>query len=265
MTTFNSIASQNSRKMNEILKFEGHDVRMIDKDGEPWWVAKDVCDVLGIGNNREALARIDPDDVGLADVIDAINRKQKTSIVNESGLYALILRSDKPEAKRMKTWLTREVLPSIRKTGKYEIAPVDNEPEDHDIAVVQNMLNMLKDSRRQLARLQSNVTTHGGQISTLGSHVAFLSDRVDLFGADTDYRTVRAHLRGCGVKMAENDARAVGVKAAALCRDRGIRIGDVADERHGSVHSYPGEVLDEAVAFVQERPKREPAKRIRKR
>lgn len=110
--------------MNEIIPFEfdSKQVRVIkDETGAPWFVAKDVCEVLGIANHRDATSRLDDDerdDVGLT---DAIGRKQNTTVVNEPGLYNLVLRSDKPEAKAFKRWITHEVLPSIRKTGAYTV------------------------------------------------------------------------------------------------------------------------------------------------
>lgn len=222
--------------MNEILKFEGHDVRMIVKNGEPWWVAKDVCDVLGINNPSDAVKRIDTDDLEQIEVIDAIGRKQKSWVVNEPGLYSLILRSDKPQARRMKNWLTREVLPSIRKTGKYEVAA----PAPTKFEIMRNMLDAWEAHEMQLMH-------HDRQIGSLNSHVTTLEHRVDMFGADTDYRTIRAYCRQHGIKVSERGANMIGKRAAIMCRNRGIEIGKVADERHGQVNSYPVDVIAEAV------------------
>ncbi len=115
--------------MNElqIFNYEAKDVRTVTIDNEPWWVAKDICDILEISNSRDAIQRIDSDDVGLTDIIDSIGRNQKSNIINESGLYALILQSRKPEAKKFKKWITSEVIPSIRKTGSYVIAPKNDD------------------------------------------------------------------------------------------------------------------------------------------
>ena len=101
-----------------------HKVRVvIDKHGNPWWVAKDVCIVLGIGNVSDAIARLADDEFDTIEVTDSIGRKQKTYVVNESGLYALIFNSRKPEAKAFQKWVTSEVLPTIRKTGSYGHKP----------------------------------------------------------------------------------------------------------------------------------------------
>ena len=97
-----------------------HTVRIIiDKNGNPWWVAKDVCEVLGIDNVTWALKKLDEDEFTTSKVIDSIGREQETYVVNESGLYSLIMTSRKPEAKAFRKWVTSEVIPTIRKTGSY--------------------------------------------------------------------------------------------------------------------------------------------------
>lgn len=95
-------------------------IRVQMKDGEPWFVAKDVCDALEIENNRNATSRLDDDEKGVSTVRTSSGEQQMT-IVNESGLYNLIFQSRKAEAKAFRKWVTSEVLPSIRKTGRYEL------------------------------------------------------------------------------------------------------------------------------------------------
>lgn len=89
-------------------------------DGNPWFVAKDVCDALTIEKHRDAVSRLDDDERGSV-VVDTLGGKQSVSAVNESGLYNLIFQSRKAEAKAFRKWVTSEVLPSIRKTGRYEM------------------------------------------------------------------------------------------------------------------------------------------------
>lgn len=107
--------------MNElqIFTYQQSQVRTVQKDGEPWFVLKDVCEVLGIADHKVVTRRLEEDEVCLTPLTDSIGRPQETSIINESGLYTVILRSDKPEAKPFRKWVTSEVLPSIRKTGGY--------------------------------------------------------------------------------------------------------------------------------------------------
>lgn len=107
--------------MNNLQSFsyENNEVRTVLIDGEPWFVLRDVCQVLGISHVKDTADRLDPDEVGQTEVIDSLGRKQTVTIINESGLYAVILRSDKPEAKPFRKWVTAEVLPRIRKEGSY--------------------------------------------------------------------------------------------------------------------------------------------------
>ena len=102
----------------QVFEYQNNKVRTVDVDGEAWFVLKDVCAVLGISNNRMAADRLDDDEKGVS-LIDTLGGKQEMVIVNESGLYHVILRSDKPEAAPFRRWVTNDVLPAIRKTGSY--------------------------------------------------------------------------------------------------------------------------------------------------
>ena len=101
--------------------FKNHtfgNVRVIEQGGEPWFVAKDVCDCLEIKNTTDALKRLDDDERARFN----LGRQGETNIVNEYGLYSLVLSSRKPEAKEFKRWITHEVIPSIRKYGSFNMA-----------------------------------------------------------------------------------------------------------------------------------------------
>lgn len=106
------------------FSFEAKSLRSVTRDGEPWFVAADVCGMLGVSNGRDAVARLDGDERGVG-LIDTPGGAQKMIVVDESGLYNLVLGSRKPEAKRFKKWVTSEVLPSIRKTGSYGSMPMN--------------------------------------------------------------------------------------------------------------------------------------------
>lgn len=144
--------------MNDIKLFTNESfgqVRVIDRNGDPWFVAKDVCECLGLANVSMACDRLDEDeksnicktDVGLnTGVYNFANGGRAPIIVSESGLYSLVLCSNKPEAKAFKRWITHEVIPSIRKTGAYQLAPRDyaealralaNEVEQKQLAIQQ--------------------------------------------------------------------------------------------------------------------------------
>lgn len=108
----------------QAFAFDSNAVRVVTIDGQPWFVARDVCNALTIENNRDALSRLDDDEKDVA-TTDTLGGEQELSIVSESGLYSLILTSRKPEARRFKKWVTSEVLPSIRKTGQYTVSGLD--------------------------------------------------------------------------------------------------------------------------------------------
>jgi anti-repressor protein len=97
------------------------EVRTVTIDGEPWFVAKDVCDVIGISKPRDAFAQLDEDERA-STAVDTLGGTQNMSIVNEAGVYGLMLISRSPAVKPFKRWLTHEVLPQIRKTGQYGTA-----------------------------------------------------------------------------------------------------------------------------------------------
>ncbi|WP_322170244.1 BRO family protein [Acutalibacter caecimuris] len=93
-------------------------VRVIDLEGEPWWILADVCRVLEHSNSRMVADRLDEDEKGVS-LIYTPGGPQNMTVINEPGLYSVILRSDKPQARDFKRWITHEVLPAIRKTGQY--------------------------------------------------------------------------------------------------------------------------------------------------
>ena len=126
----------------QTFTYQQSTVRTVERDGEPWFVLKDVCAVVGIGSAHKVADRLDEDERNQIPLTDAIGRKQETTIISESGLYNVILRSDKPEAKPFRKWVTAEVLPSIRKTGGYMI------PQDYPAA-----LRALADAEEQKLKL----------------------------------------------------------------------------------------------------------------
>ena len=103
----------------QIFNYNSVEVRTIQNDGEPWFVLRDVCNVLGLGTPARVAERLDPDEVSQTHITDSMGRQQEMTIINESGLYNVILRSDKPEAKPFRKWVTSEVLPTIRRHGLY--------------------------------------------------------------------------------------------------------------------------------------------------
>lgn len=128
-----TVEKEEDVKMNNELQVfknqEFGEIRTLCIDGEPWFVGKDVADVLGYEKSRNAIAiHVDEDDALKRGVIDSLGRSQQTTFINESGLYSLILGSRLPSAKKFKRWVTSEVLPTIRKTGSYGKSFDNDEP-----------------------------------------------------------------------------------------------------------------------------------------
>lgn len=141
---------------NEIRKFDfrGASLRTLtDEAGEPWFVAKDVCDILEISNPSDALKRLDDDERSRFN----LGRQGETNIVNEACLYVLVLGSRKPEAHEFKRWVTHEVLPQIRKTGGY--IPATDADDDMTILAKAVMIGQrtMEAQKRKIASQQSRI------------------------------------------------------------------------------------------------------------
>ena len=137
--------------MNEIqtFDFDGSGIRALTIDEEPYFVGKDVAQVLGYSNPRDAIAKhVDAEDKGVAKC-DTLGGQQNQTVINESGLYSLILGSKLPEAKRFKRWVTSEVLPSLRRNGMYAMDELLDNP---DLAI--NALQKLKEEREARRQLE---------------------------------------------------------------------------------------------------------------
>lgn len=102
----------------QIFNYQNNEVRAVEMNGEPWFVLKDVCEVLGLTDTGRTAERLDPDELTRTTLVSG-GQNREMFVINESGLYNVILRSDKPEAKPFRKWVTSEVLPSIRKHGAY--------------------------------------------------------------------------------------------------------------------------------------------------
>lgn len=114
--------------MEQLTKmFEGHYVRIVGTESEPLFVLADVCRVLDIGNPSDVKNRLEDGVVSIEVVLDSMNRPQHTNVINEDGLYDVVIDSRKPEAKRFRKWVTSEVLPSIRRSGAYQLPDVSPE------------------------------------------------------------------------------------------------------------------------------------------
>lgn len=134
--------------------FKGAALRTLtDGEGEPWFVAKDVCDILEISNPSDALKRLDDDERSRFN----LGRQGETNIVNEAGLYVLVLGSRKPEAHEFKRWVTHEVLPSIRRHGGYMAGQERMTPEQMALASLKWLQSKVDEQARQLKAQEGKV------------------------------------------------------------------------------------------------------------
>ena len=147
---------------NQITPFNFHDetVRVLtDERDEPWFIAKDVCAVLEIGNPSQALTNLDDDEKGIT-TTDTLGGPQKTVTVSESGFYRLVLRSRKPVAKEFQRWVTHEVLPQIRRTGGY--IPI-NDTDDEKL-ILAKAVGIFQRTVREKDRI---IETQRGELETV--------------------------------------------------------------------------------------------------
>ena len=188
-----------------IFNYEGNTVRTVMKDGNHWWVLKDVCSVLEIGNSRDVMARLDSDEKGV-DIIDTPGGKQEVSIINESGLYSVILVSRKPEAKKFKRWVTHEVLPSIRRHGLYATDELLANPD-----FLIQALQELKAERAKNVELTTTISIQEQQIAEMKPKASYYDvvlnckDAVSITTIAKDYgksgRWFNEYLHNLGVQF----------------------------------------------------------------
>lgn len=154
--------------MNEMQTFvySGAEVRTVRKDGAPWFVLKDVCGVLGMSNSRVVADRLDNDEKGVSQIY-TLGGVQEMTCISESGLYNVILRSDKPEAKPFRKWVTAEVLPAIRRSGGYIAG-------QNDLSPAELMAKAIKVAEHTLAERDA-------RISSLQVQNAIMAPKADYF------------------------------------------------------------------------------------
>ena len=192
--------------MNEVKlwQYESHDVRTIEKDGEPWWVLSDVCKVLELSSPHKIADRLDEDEKG-RNLIPTHGGNQEMTVINESGLYNVILRSDKPQAKPFRKWVTSEVLPSIRKHGAYMTEETLEEALTSPDFLIK-LAEQLKDERKKRAALEQQaeidkpkvIFADSVSVSTTSILVGELAKIIKQNGVDTGQNRLFAWMRENG-------------------------------------------------------------------
>jgi anti-repressor protein len=178
----------------QVFSYEGKEVRTIQECGEPWWVLKDVCEVLELSNSRMVAERLDEDEKGVS-IVDTLGGKQELTVISESGLYNVILLSRKPEARKFKRWVTHEILPSIRKHGAYMTSDKLEEIMNDPNAWIK-LLTTLKEERQAKERLQLQATVDRPKV--VFADAVSVSDGTILIGE------LAKILKGNGIEIGQN-------------------------------------------------------------
>ena len=182
---------------NEIRKFDfrGASLRTLtDEAGEPWFVLKDCMSILDLGNPTETVKMFDDDEFSTTEVIDSIGRRQQAYIISEPGLYRLVMRSRKPEAKEFQRWVTHEVLPQIRRTGGY----IPTSDSDEDI-----MARAVLVAQKTIERKNQQLQAKDAQIKVLEPKARF-ADAVAASDGTCLVGELAKMLRQNGLKVGQN-------------------------------------------------------------
>lgn len=216
--------------MNELKIFKNNDfgeIRTITIDGEPHFVGKDVAEILEYQNgSRDINRHVDPEDRIKTMVFDG-NQDKETILINESGLYSLILSSKMPKAKKFKRWVTSEVLPEIRKTGSYTKAPKSFKEALYLAYKQQEKIEELEKTKAWIGNKRE--ATAMNTASQKSKEVKKLQVALDL---EMSYATVKKVEKMTGRKYNWRNLK-------KYCQDAGLGWNKAFDSNYGSVNSYP--------------------------
>lgn len=241
----------------QLFEKNGWNVRAVEKDGEPWFIAKDVCSSLGT-ESKDLRKILDDDEVDTIHHVDSIGRECEVLVVDESGLYSIILRSRKSEAKKFKKWVTKEVLPAIRKTGKYELGatPDFSNPaeaarawaDQYEMALAAKKELAIAEVEKQHAidtKAEIGSRREATAMATASAAVRKVNTLGNELGRGKEWRSTKAiswalhyfaNSRGMWMVL--------GKKLASLSVEMGYEVRKVEDERYGNVNSYHVDVIE---------------------
>lgn len=247
----------------QTFNFNDSPIHIVTKDGEPWWVAKDVCEILELSNPRTSIALLDEDEKNTVHIMDGNRGNPETTIVSEAGLYSLILRSRKPEAKAFKRWITHEVLPTIRKTGSYSLAP--QLPDFTDPVIAARAWADAEEQKRALAaQIEKDKpnTDFGKALSHAETYVLVSQTATQMKQAGCTFVCVdgdREERRTIGPKYLrkylENEGYVVkpGRRDSGRPTDKGSKNGRIREKAHiwGPTSNYTSYTPELSPAFVK--------------
>lgn len=234
--------------MNEmtIFNFENKDVRTIKIDEKIYFVSSEICDVLEIQNTSQAMSRLDSDEK-LVYTLHISGQNREVLLVNESGLYSLVLTSRKPEAKRFKKWITSEVIPSIRKTGGYGIQTETKILEilsrlEGTISNIVALTNNLAIKYEPKIETNPYFKSSGDNVNNIDLHLYHrIVNYAKKFRTDLNLDTVR------------NRAKEIGMMSSRISKERKIKIHEEEnlDSRYpGKTRYYHQDILQEVFRLL---------------
>ncbi len=254
-----------SIKMSNIIPFQFEDfsIRTVEIDDVVWFVAADVCDALDIGNTSQAMTRLDNDEKGIISN-DTPGGDQNMIIINESGLYSLVLGSKKPEAKKFKKWVTSEVLPSIRKTGQYSIQNLS--PANQLLVYAQQLVAHEEkigwlNQEQQLMKQRQDVMLQQQELLNIeqglmkrehivhAKEIDLMKHQVKALVEGENHFTIVAHQSLLGKSVDLKTASSMGKQATKYCKENNIKMGKANHPVFGTCNTYPKDVLD--LLFVE--------------
>lgn len=221
-----------------IFNYAEQEVRIVMIESEPWFVVTDICACLGLENVSRAVASIDREDTVQCKVIDKIGRQQSVYCVNEGGLYNLIFKSEKDEAKAFKRWVTHEVLPSIRKTGKYEL----QKDSLTAMTLMRQQLDYLIEHEKQLREHKEKLENHETRIAEIEAQITTVNkDYLSLAG----YYALKKQVWG----LSQVEASQIGKKLKKASDLAGMPIIRIHDAKFGEVNGYHKDILAKNLGF----------------
>lgn len=228
-------------------------VRVVMHNGEPWFVAKDVCDCLELTNTAQTISYLDDDEKGVTTNYTP-GGKQEMSMISEAGLYSLILRSRKPEAKAFKRWVTHDILPSIRKTGSYSMTPKSYAEALRALAAevelreaVEAQKALAESQRDEAIRTKAEIGSRreATSMATASAAVRQRDALADKLGEGKHYKTARAIPWLLDVFAPSRGMyQQVGKKLTAISARMGYEVRTVEDSKWGTVKAYHVEAIE---------------------
>ena len=224
-------------------------VRVVECEGEPCFVTKDVCECLELTDVSKTISLLDDDEKG-TNSIRTLGGEQQMLVISEPGLYSLIFRSRKPEAKAFKRWVTHEVIPSIRKTGGYLIAKLDDTPEvilARAVLVAQETIRRIEAERDDAIRTKAEIGSRreATAMATASAAVRKAAALENELGRGRDYKSVKGIPWFLDIFADTPAAYSVaGRKLSDMSRRMDYEIREIEDSRFGSVKAYHVDVIE---------------------